>query len=290
MVNIKDKSGEKFGLLKVLNKCGFSEKAHSSIYLCECECGNFKEVLASNLNKTYSCGCVAKQKALETKRGKTKERHIGESFNDWLVISWDSVNENNTHNYLVEHTCGAREVKRLEHLKRDTVRCNSCEVAWHFPFPQETDGISQKHKLYQRWYSMVRRCYCPFADNYYCYGAVGIDVCEGWRHPRGFLAFKSWIEENYPNWEELFAQGYQLDRKDGTKGYSPDNVRLIDAEANNLNKKHLVMVEWQGAQVPLIHLISKYSKHSRHTVWGRINRGWSVEDALMKPLYGGKSE
>lgn len=68
--------GKRFGKLTVI-KLSYIEGKISK-WLCKCDCGNEKEILAKNLKKgrTLSCGCLAKQKRLEkiTKHGYAKTR------------------------------------------------------------------------------------------------------------------------------------------------------------------------------------------------------------------------
>lgn len=58
MPRIDDLTGRKFGKLTVIEKAE-SRDGHA-VWLCECECGNKKEVRASCLKKgeTKSCGCL----------------------------------------------------------------------------------------------------------------------------------------------------------------------------------------------------------------------------------------
>ncbi len=282
-----DLTGERFGRLLVISKSHYSEKGHTTYWLCRCDCGQEKTLGSSCIKKQESCGCNTRAKYMETKRSITKQKHIGEIFGSWEVISWASVNKNNSHNYLVKCLdCDAQEVKAISKLKDRQARCNSCQVQFHFPFKQDLPKgyIARNKKLYSRWHCMLDRCYRPGADNYYCYGAIGIKVDDRWTNPNGFVAFKEWIETNYPNWEDLFAKGYQIDRKNGKEGYSPENCRLIDGDLNNKLKTYGRVVVWQGKEVPLSVLASKYSKLKYCTVRSRIDSGWSVEDALLKPL------
>jgi len=57
--------GRQFGKLTVVEQRGVN-KWKNSIWLCECECGNTKEVLYQRLtqHQTKSCGCLKKKKAI----------------------------------------------------------------------------------------------------------------------------------------------------------------------------------------------------------------------------------
>lgn len=41
--------GKKFGLLTVLEEAGYSEKGHSSLSRCKCDCGNICTIRNNNL-------------------------------------------------------------------------------------------------------------------------------------------------------------------------------------------------------------------------------------------------
>jgi len=72
-----------------------------------------------------------------------------------------------------------------------------------------THGM-HKHPAYKRWIYMKMRC---TSDPRYI--AKGITVCDRWLH--SFENFYADMGDPPPR--------HTLDRKDGTKGYSPDNCR-----------------------------------------------------------------
>ncbi len=57
-----DITGEVFGRLTVIERCGTSKHGHT-IWLCQCTCGNLTEVIKPDLKqgKTNSCGCLQKE-------------------------------------------------------------------------------------------------------------------------------------------------------------------------------------------------------------------------------------
>jgi len=72
MSNQLDLTGQRFGRLTVIKRCGTSKEGQK-IYLCKCDCGNTKEVKSGNLKSgnVRSCGCLRK----ETTRRINKERN-----------------------------------------------------------------------------------------------------------------------------------------------------------------------------------------------------------------------
>lgn len=59
------------------------------IYLCECDCGNLKEVTRRNFKKTQSCGCL-KSESAKTKKA-VKPSSISQEYNSFPVISSASI-------------------------------------------------------------------------------------------------------------------------------------------------------------------------------------------------------
>ena len=58
----KDLTGQRFGRLVVIGKAGRYVSPHgktATIWLCQCDCGNTKEVITSELTTGHakSCGC-----------------------------------------------------------------------------------------------------------------------------------------------------------------------------------------------------------------------------------------
>lgn len=61
--NFKDITGQKFGKLTAIKPIGMTNN-RNTIWLCQCDCGNFKEVRGDQLRdgSTQSCGCLGKSK------------------------------------------------------------------------------------------------------------------------------------------------------------------------------------------------------------------------------------
>jgi hypothetical protein len=64
--------GQVFGMLKVTERI---KKGRKTYYLCECKCGNKKEIRSDNLKSgTESCGCLAIKTQFQSTHGKTGHR------------------------------------------------------------------------------------------------------------------------------------------------------------------------------------------------------------------------
>lgn len=90
-MKFKDLTGHRFGMLTVIKRaenrrflCGRTLVS----YLCRCDCGEEKNVLASNLlnGHTKSCGCIQKQSRVvtHTKHGSSQHR---------LYTTWTNIKQ-----------------------------------------------------------------------------------------------------------------------------------------------------------------------------------------------------
>ena len=98
-------------------------------------------------------------------------------------------------------------------------------------------GLS-KHPLNSTWCGMKERCNNPNAENYLWYGGRGITVCSEWN--QDFMNFYNWAINN--GWQK----GYELERIDNTKGYSPDNCTWITHKQQCRNRRSNKAVEING--------------------------------------------
>lgn len=94
----------------------------------------------------------------------------------------------------------------------------------------ETHTVHGGHgtRLHSIWHNMKQRCQNENRDTFSYYGALGITICDEWTE---FAPFQQWA----------LASGYSedltLDRKDSSKGYSPNNCRWADRTTQARNQK-----------------------------------------------------
>lgn len=94
-----DLVGKQFGKLTVIERVQskkYPSGGSTVVYLCLCECGNQKEILAGNLRRghTTSCGCVQNQTrvAIHTKHGESDHR----LHNIWTNMKQRCYNRKNS--------------------------------------------------------------------------------------------------------------------------------------------------------------------------------------------------
>lgn len=89
----------------------------------------------------------------------------------------------------------------------------------------DSTGDVKNNPHYQKWDSMLRRCYKPCSQNVSII-YEGCTVDERWKH---FSEFEKWSKLNY-------VEGYQLDKDllvAGNKIYGPDFCRYVPAFVNS---------------------------------------------------------
>lgn len=125
-------------------------------------------------------------------------------------------------------------------------------------------------RIYHIWRGMKQRCEDKNAPAYRNYGAKGITVCREWHD---FINFYEWARSN----------GYQddltIDRINNSKGYSPENCRWADLKTQGRNQTTNRIIEYNGET----HCLTEWAEItgiSRRAIWGRLAKGWTVQDAL----------
>lgn len=87
--------------------------------------------------------------------------------------------------------------------------------------------MSVRLQLYAVWHAMHDRCKNPSNPRWHRYGGRGVRVCAEWET---FNPFVEWAADKH-------APGLQIDRKDNSGDYSPDNCRFVTCATNNQNRE-----------------------------------------------------
>lgn len=111
-----------------------------------------------------------------------------------------------------------------------------------------THGL-KKHKLYNVWIDIKRRCLNTDRKYYVNYGGRGITVCREWKD--NFLSFYTWAMDNG------YMDRLTIDRKDNDKGYSPDNCRWVNMKTQAKNTRKLRSTNKSGYRGVSWHKTSK---------------------------------
>ena len=130
-------------------------------------------------------------------------------------------------------------------------------------------------RLYKTWNNMISRCYCKSFRNYRNYGGRGITVCDEWKN--SFVAFMNWALSNG------YSDTLTLDRINTEGGYCPENCRWITNKEQQNNKRNNRLITYKG----ITHTLQEWSEITgihKKTISKRIDRGWTIEDALTKEV------
>lgn len=143
--------------------------------------------------------------------------------------------------------------------------------------------LRRKHGLYlsrtySSWRSMLKRCYNPKHKSYSHYGAKGITVSSDWRS-----SFQSFLADM----GEAPSSKHTIDRLNNELGYFKDNCRWATPIDQATNRKTSKYLEYQGVVLTYAQWCRKLG-FPKHTISSRLDNGWSVEDALTRPICRGK--
>ena len=138
-----------------------------------------------------------------------------------------------------------------------------------------------KSRLYRIWQNMIKRCYYPSSNRYEAYAGRNISICDEWRHD--FKSFMDWaIANGYEN-------NLSIDRIDNSQGYSPDNCRWADpkTQANNTRRNRIITLDGVSRT---LQQWSEVTGLKRKTISRRLDRGWTIRNALTVSLVTDRSE
>ncbi len=94
MSKVHNRLGQKYGRLTVIARAGSNRKGNA-MWLCQCSCGNTKEIVGFSLNKVQSCGCLHTESVVENNR-KLKTTHGQKKtrlYNIWRGMKIRCTNE-----------------------------------------------------------------------------------------------------------------------------------------------------------------------------------------------------
>lgn len=137
-----------------------------------------------------------------------------------------------------------------------------------------THGMSRT-PVYQAWNAMIQRCENINDSHYPDYGARGITVCESWKT----------FENFYADMGDKPSDAHSIDRVRNGEGYSPSNCCWATATEQANNRRSNRLLVFNGEEMTASVLAKRYGINVQ-TFYYRLDAGWTVEDAINKPLKG----
>lgn len=121
------------------------------------------------------------------------------------------------------------------------------------------------------WRAMRTRCDNPNFKYFSYYGGRGITYCPAWKTYEGFLADMGERPE-----------GTTLDRIDSDGNYEPANCRWATKSEQMRNRRSITMLTYMDRTQPLA-VWAREIGIRRQSLRNRLDRGWTVEQALSTP-------
>lgn len=126
---------------------------------------------------------------------------------------------------------------------------------------------------YSSWSSMRDRCNNTHRKHYKHYGGRGITICERWNSYEYFL-------------EDMGRKPdrtYELERIDNNGNYCPENCRWATRTEQTRNTRATLFLEHNGRRLSMADWVEATGIGSG-TIRRRIVLGWSIDDALTRPV------
>lgn len=193
---------------------------------------------------------------------------LGKKFGRLLVVSFSDKNRGGSR-FLCKCDCGNERIVYEHNLRSGCTKSCGCLAKEQTIKRLTTHGhkANRETPTYRAWTNMVARCGNPSHQSYKYYGARGIAVDPRWLE---FANFLSDMGER--------PHGKTLDRRDNSKGYSPDNCRWATRKEQENNKRTSKFVHYRGESLTVANLSEKTGVPYKK-LWKRLKAGWSVEEA-----------
>lgn len=120
-------------------------------------------------------------------------------------------------------------------------------------------------KEYHTWAGMKVR-----VREYPTYIAKGIKVCDRWLES---------FDNFFKDMGKAPSRKHTLDRIDNNGNYCPENCRWATTKEQNNNYSQNRVIEFNGKTMNVTQW-AEFLGISRHRIYQRLNKGWSVEKAL----------
>ena len=195
-------------------------------------------------------------------------------FSRLTVVVRDGYTEIGEARWVCVCTCGNKILtggSALRAGKTKSCGCLKAETAGKLNASHMECGKTTEYII---WQGMKRRCLNSKEQNYHNYGGRGVAVCKRWLNSyENFLA----------DMGRRPSGNHSLDRKDNNGNYNKNNCRWATKimQCNNTRTNRIIqygyckrtMAQW-----------ARTRKMSYFTLRGRIDKGWSIHDALFKAV------
>lgn len=260
--------GNVYNKLTVIEFAGHKKSGYTDrkLYLCQCECGGTRVVPSNELtatkDATKDCGCgfrkrmeIAEQKRLD--KAVKKELWL-ERMEEYRLKRVELEKNKKLTIYVPGYTKGRLTILEVDGKgrgKKIKAQCscgtiktisigslyktNSCGCLQREN--SSTHGMSTKYgkKWYDKWRSMVKRCYNVKCSRYKDYGGRGVTICDRWLEPNG-VGMGNYYNDIHDILGPIPGPNYSLDRIDNDGNYEISNLRWATISEQNKNQRRRV--------------------------------------------------
>ena len=267
-MNKVDLTGQRFGKLTAVKEIG-RDKHGGVLWLCECDCGNTREVPSGLLrrNVTSSCGCSNWNIQIKD--------ITGQKFGRLTVLKFIGTNKNRNSLWECKCDCGKSVIVQKTNLISGNTKSCGC-----LNMERKTKHNKSKSRLFRVWEGIKQRCLNPNSSEYKNYGGRGIGICDEWLD---FETFYEWATNN--GFIEDVSKGQNtIDRIDVNRNYEPGNCRFVDMKVQSNNTRRNRYITFNNKT----QTISQWARElgiKPNTLLARINDyHWAIEKALTTPV------
>ena len=209
---------------------------------------------------------------------------LKQKFDYLTVKKYAGRNKHGKSLWLCRCKCGGEVVVIGSQLTNKNTRSCGC-----FNYKNPEQKIYHHGKsgspIYEIWCGIKKRCYNPRSLAFRYYGARGIVLCQGWQSPIRFLS----------DIGPRPSKRHSIERLDNEGNYScgkcPECKRrkwlancvwaTPRVQSRNNRRNHIITFRGKSR------LLTDWAKRIHigyRTLYARLKRGWSVEDAITRPL------
>lgn len=194
----------------------------------------------------------------------------GDRFERWLVLN----PYHSPAKALCQCDCGTtRGIERGSLVKGRSRSCGCLRIETTVE-RCTTHGMTGS-RIYRVWASMIERCESPTCRDFPDYGGRYISVCPEWLHS---------FEQFYSDMGEPGFKGASIERVDVNGDYSPSNCIWATQVQQARNRRNSLILTHEGVSKHVNEWAEQLGV-DKNSLRSRINRGWSVKDALTEPIH-----
>lgn len=205
---------------------------------------------------------------------------LGERFGRLVVVERGPLNRHRKATWRCQCDCGRETVSVAGNLRSGRSTSCGCRTKERTSEVSSTHGMSATRE-YRIWSGMIDRCRRRRRKDFAHYGGRGIRVCERWQN-----SFEAFFADMGPR----PSPAHSIDRIENEGDYEPDNCRWATKREQLNNTRRSRFVAFRGERMSVADAARAAGAVApAHCCAHRLDRGWSVESAVMTPCGAHKS-